>query len=148
MFLICLPRKRIKILRSVEDLRHKAFGYEEDENVNEIEYVPDMPATQKNQDYEAEIDKLRGEIAQMSETYTELMGKYDSLRINHENLNTEKQELLANIEGLKQSIIDLKKQQELDMEDAAKSKIESLEEEISNLQTTMEENLAKYEEEK
>merc|ERR1712228_525399 len=137
-----------QIMRSVEDLKHRAFGYEEDGNVNDIDYVPTIYATQKNKNYEAEIEKLQNEIEQMAQDYNALNEKYDSLSSNHENLNNEKQELLANIDNLKQSIIDLKNQQELDLEDAAKSKIEGLEEEINNLQQTIDDNLSTYNEEK
>ena len=137
-----------QILRQVEDLRHKAFGYEPDENIIDISFIPEVYATELNENYEKKIDDLENDIKQQEEKYSELTNNFEQLTKDKEDLNTEKNGLLENIDNLNKNIQDLKDQQRQEMEDSAKQQIEELNGTIQELNKTINDNKESYDEEK
>merc|ERR1712154_169093 len=106
-----------QILRQIDDLKHKAFGYEEDDNIIDFYLEPEIYATQLNAAYDEKINGLENEIKENENKYNELNTKYDDLGKEKEDLITEKNGLLENIETLNQNVEDLKNAQRQEMED-------------------------------
>eukprot|EP01084_Bolivina_argentea_P299091 515533_1 len=137
-----------QILRQVDDLKHKAFGYEEDDNVIDIPYVPEEYATDKNAAYEATIEGLENEMAEKETQYNELNTQHEALGQEKSELIGDKNALLSSIEGLKKDIEDLKAAQQQEMEEAAQTRIAELETQIETLNKTVSDNEAAHLEEK
>eukprot|EP01083_Nonionella_stella_P296644 1007693_1 len=137
-----------QILRQVDDLKHKAFGYECCDDVLDIEYIPEVYATELNDSYENKINSLENEIKTGENKYNELEGKYNILNEEKEGLIAEKNELLENINGLKKNISELEEQRELEMEESIKTQIDELNGQIEGLNKTITENETNYTQEK